>query len=107
MYTTAKKSRMISQLELDTSGSKEEEKKRKIRGLDSVERRVVVLCLTTWHFGYCFTYMSPLGPNNLGPIYGPFMGSEEGIGPCFGLIPFGAAVGVVVANLLINKLSRR
>lgn len=35
------------------------------------------------------------------------MGKELGVGPCFGLVPFGAAIGVIVANCLIDKLSRR
>jgi len=66
-----------------------------------------VLCLTTWYFGYVFCEMSPMGPSILKPTFGDFMGEERGVGPCFGLIPLGAAVGVIIANLIMNKLSRR
>ena len=52
--------------------------------------------------------MSPLSPTQvLQPQFGKFMGEELGNGPCFGLVPFGAAIGVIVANCLIDKLSRR
>jgi len=51
--------------------------------------------------------MSPMGPSILKPTFGDFMGEERGVGPCFGLIPLGAAVGVIIANLIMNKLSRR
>lgn len=68
----------------------------------------MVLCLTTWYFGYVFTEMSPMSPTQvLQPQFGAFMGKETGVGPCFGLVPFGAAIGVIVANCLIDKLSRR
>lgn len=68
----------------------------------------MVLCLTTWYFGYVFTEMSPMSPTQvLQPQFGTFMGQETGVGPCFGLVPFGAAIGVIVATCLIDKLSRR
>jgi hypothetical protein len=104
MYTTSKKSKMISQLELDSSSQAEPAR---VRDVQSVEGRVVVLCLTTWYFGYVFCEMSPLGPAVLKPVFGDFMSKEEGVGPCFGLIPLGAAAGVIMANLLIDHISRK
>jgi hypothetical protein len=35
------------------------------------------------------------------------MTEERGVGPCFGLIPLGAAVGVIIAKFVMNKMSRR
>jgi hypothetical protein len=45
---------MVSQLELDNGkGGKPEPVK--VRSIQSVTGRVVVLCFTTWYFGYVFT----------------------------------------------------
>jgi hypothetical protein len=106
MFTTLKRSKMVSQLELDSSSKVEPAK---VRSIQSVEGRVVVLCFTTWYFGYVFTEMSPMGPEIVSSksAFGSFMGSESGVGPCFGLIPLGAAVGVIIAYYLMNLLSRR
>jgi hypothetical protein len=98
MYTTSKKSKMISELEIDT----DESKRPKLKGIQNIEGRVVVLCLTTWYFGYVFTEMSPLSPKQvLGRQFGEFMSHEYGVGPCFGLVPLGAALGTVIANCII------
>lgn len=79
-----------------------------MKGIENIEGRVVVLCLTTWYFGYVFTECSPLSPTLvMGPQFGNFMSKEDGNGPCFGLVPFGAAVGVVIASCIMDKLSRR
>jgi hypothetical protein len=52
--------------------------------------------------------MSPLSPKQvLEPQFGPFMGNERGVGFCYGLIPFGAAIGVVIASLFMNQFTRR
>jgi hypothetical protein len=106
MYATTKNSKMLSQLELETES--DSAARPRLKGISSIQGRVVVLCLTTWYFGYVFTEMSPLSPQQvLQPQFGDFMGEERGVGPCFGLVPFGAALGVVVANFLIDSLTRR
>lgn len=51
--------------------------------------------------------MSPIGPQVGFYAFGQTMAEEKGVGPCFGMVPFGAAVGVVIAYFLMNKLSRR
>jgi hypothetical protein len=104
MYTTSKKSKMVSELEIET----DESKRPKLKAIQNIEGRVVVLCLTTWYFGYVFCEMSPLSPTLvLQPQFGTLMADERGVGPCFGLVPLGAAVGVGIATGIIDKLSRR
>lgn len=59
MWATSKKSRMVSQLELDPTGS---EQPVKVRDIHSVQGRVVVLCLSTWFFGVALTEISDITP---------------------------------------------
>jgi hypothetical protein len=104
MYTTSKKSKMVSELEIEI----DESKRPKLKSIENIEGRVVVLCLATWYFGFVFCEMSPFSQYQiLGVQWGPFMADERGIGPCFGLIPFGAALGVAIANGIIDMLDRR
>lgn len=104
MFTTLKRSKMVSQLEMDSKSLVEPTP---VRSTQPVTGRVVALCFTTWYFGYVFTEMSPMGPKILVPTFGEFMKSERGVGPCFGLIPLGAAVGVVMAYFVMPLMSRR
>lgn len=70
MYTTSKTSKMVSQLDIEV----DEKKRPKLTPVQNIEGRVVVLCLTTWYFGYVFTEVSPLSPKLiLGPQFGNFM----------------------------------
>jgi len=39
--------------------------------------------------------------------YSNLIVEEQGVGPCFGLVPLGAAVGVVINHFLMNALNRR
>ena len=52
MWATSKKSRMVSQLEVESVGT---EGPARVRDVHSVEGRVVVLCLSTWYFGVALT----------------------------------------------------
>lgn len=52
MWATSKKSRMVSQLEVESSAS---DQPTRIRDIHSIEGRVVVLCLSTWYFGVALT----------------------------------------------------
>lgn len=65
------------------------------------------MCLATWFFGYALTETSLFTPVIWYHNFGIEMTYERYIGSCFGLIPFGAAVGVIVAHFTMNKLNRR
>lgn len=59
MWATSKKSRMVSQLELETGSS---DQPTRIRDIHSIEGRVIVLCLSTWYFGVALTEISIITP---------------------------------------------
>jgi len=61
MYATSKKSKMVSELEIEM----DEGKRPKLKSIQNIEGRVVALCLTTWYFGYVFCEMSPLSPKQV------------------------------------------
>lgn len=104
MYTTSKKSKMVSELEIEI----DESKRPKLKAIQNIEGRVVALCLTTWYFGYVFCEMSPLNPTLvMQPQFGGFAADIRGTGVCFGLVPIGAALGVGIATGIVDKLSRR
>lgn len=79
----------------------------RMKSIKSIEQRVVVLCLATWYFGYVFTETS-LIPNAVwAHSFGPDMVKELYVGPCLGLIPFGAAFGLIIAHFTMDKVSRK
>jgi hypothetical protein len=77
MYTTTKKSRILTELDMDIGEEVNAKTEPRLKKMSSIEGRVVALCLTTWYFGYVFTEMSPLSPTQvLQRQFGPFMGKE-------------------------------
>ena len=81
--------------------------KEKVRSLKSVEGRVVALSLSTFFFGYALAEIC-LFPDVVWYYgFGEDMLKEIFIGPCFGLIPLGAAIGVIIGHFLQDCMSRR
>ena len=52
MWVTDKKTKMYNELEIEQTQAI---LPKKVRNLKSIEGRVVVLCLSTWFFGYVLT----------------------------------------------------
>lgn len=106
MFTTAKKSKLITRLSLEQDFTKKEMAPR-YRNVNSLTGTVIILCFQTWYFGYCLTYLSTCSPDILAVPFTDTIKLEAVIGPCMGLIPFGAALGVIIANLVMPRTSRR
>lgn len=96
---------MVSSLEIEEkSPSKPQDK---VRDIKSIDGRVAVLCLSTWFFGYTLTETSLITPIIYYQTYGINMTYEYYVGPCFGLIPLGAALGVIIAHFTMTRASRK
>ena len=105
MWANEEKGRMVSYLEVQEK--EPEDPVAKFRDIQSIDGRVVVLCLATWFFGYTLTETALITPIIYYQTYGINMTYESYAGSCFGLIPFGAAVGVIIAHYTMHKMSRR
>jgi hypothetical protein len=79
----------------------------RVKSIKSIEGRVVALCLSTWFFGYVLTEISLIPTAVWYNAYGINMTKELFVGPCFGIVPLGAAVGVLLAHFTMNKFDRR
>lgn len=105
MWANEEKGRMVSYLEVQEKEPEDPEVK--FRDIQFIDGRVAVLCLSTWFFGYTLTETSLITPIIYYQTFGINMTYESYVGPCFGLIPLGAALGVIIARFTMNKTSRK
>jgi hypothetical protein len=68
---------------------------------------VVLLCFSTYFFGYALTYLPTCSPTVLKKPFGIQITYGSVFGPCLGMIPLGAALGVILAKSLMKNYSRK
>ncbi len=69
MYTTIKKSKLVTRLSLEQDFSSKK-KVQRYRNESSLDGRVVILCLSTFFFGYSLTYLPALANYLYAPSFG-------------------------------------
>ena len=106
MFTTAKKSKLLTRLSLEQDFTKPGNAPH-FRNEASLTGRVIVMCFMTFYFGYCLAYLSTISQSILAVPFTEHIKDERVFGPCLGLIPLGAAVGVIIAQFTMNRFSRR
>lgn len=66
-----------------------------------------ILCLSSFYFGYCLTYISTINPHILATYFGQNAGEETVIGILIGSLVVGAAAGALITPFLLGFLSRK
>lgn len=66
-----------------------------------------VLCLSTFYCGYCLAYITALGSNNLGIVYGEVTKIPVVKAFLISSVPWGVALGTFINPYIIPKASRR
>jgi hypothetical protein len=68
---------------------------------------VISLCLASFYFGFCLTFLSNVQPTTMVTYFGPSAGDSGVLGGLIGGMPIGAAFGALAAPFFMRILTRK
>jgi hypothetical protein len=83
------------------------EKEIKYKNTKQLALIISVLCLSTFYYGYCLTYLSSVPSATMKSVFGPDSQIPFVNGCLIGSLCVGAAFGSLISTFLMKILSRR
>lgn len=104
MWSTERRSRIITGFEIDKKTSLLYHQTHQTHDLSS---RIVVLCLSSFFFGYALAYLPSCPQSALALSFGSDITNPYLFGALLSMLPFGAAIGSLASGFLMSEHSRK